>query len=86
MGNDAASVACNTSSVISKPGCLVFPVDVKTYNLDALDNMLDRFSRFASENADFAGSFVMIEQYPTQGVRERKGHGVVPWRENGVLM
>ncbi|KAF2032599.1 FAD-binding domain-containing protein, partial [Setomelanomma holmii] len=81
------SIPCNPSQVIQDPGVLRFPVDVKTYNLDVLAAMVTEFSKFVTKNAEFVGSFVMIEQWPTQAVRAKeRGRSLVPWRDNGLLI
>lgn len=68
-------------------GIVIFPVDTKTYNLDALATMTEKFLTLQHEKAAFGGSWVMIEQYPmraVQAVDNKKA--AVPWRDNVLLI
>ena len=81
------SIPCNPSQVIPSPGITRFPVDVKTYHLDALAAMITEFLDFVTTNPAFAGSFVMIEQWPSQAVRAvERSASAVSWRDNTLLM
>lgn len=77
IGVNNTSIACDPSQVIPNPGYLRFPVNVRTYDLDALIATAAEFSPFLKANPDFSGSTIMIEQWPLQAVRARAGEGGV---------
>lgn len=47
-----------------------YPVDVKAYNISALVATVERFVEITTENTEFSGSFMMLEQYSSHAVRE----------------
>jgi hypothetical protein len=41
----------------------------KTHKVDAMADMVEKFSDLVTTREMFAGSFIMIEQYPSRAVR-----------------
>lgn len=84
---DESGIPCRMSDVVPGAGVLRFPVDVHTYNLDALAEMTKKFIDLIHSREDFAGSFVMVEQYPTRAVRAAdRSKSAIPWRDNVLLI
>jgi hypothetical protein len=81
------SIPYQLSSAIPGTGLLRFPVDTKTYNLDALAAMTAKFSDLVTSHPDFAGSFIVIEQYPSCVVRAMdETKSAIPWRHHNLLV
>lgn len=79
--------ACRVQDLIPGAGILRFPVDVQTYNMDALEEMTEKFANLVTTREEFKLSFVLIEQYPVRAVRAAdRGKSAVPWRDNVLLI
>jgi hypothetical protein len=60
---------------------------MESYNLDAMANMVERFSDLVTTREEFAGSFIMIEQYPCRAVRGvDEKRSAIPWRHHNLLV
>ncbi|KAF2690401.1 hypothetical protein K458DRAFT_289299 [Lentithecium fluviatile CBS 122367] len=70
MQVDADGTVCNTQKMLPGAGVIRFPVDVKTYHLDALVASIEKFIKLTKSVAEFSGSFMMVEQYSTHTVRD----------------
>jgi hypothetical protein len=44
---------------------------MRTYNLDTLIARVNDFAELVTKEAEFAGRFIAIEQYPAREVREK---------------
>ncbi|OAL54416.1 FAD-binding domain-containing protein [Pyrenochaeta sp. DS3sAY3a] len=84
---DDASLICRLSDFLPGAGLARFPVDSKTYNVTALADAVASFVALIQDNAAFAGSVFLIEQYSTRAVRAvDPGKSAVPWRDNVLLV
>lgn len=87
LQDDQNSIPCSLPDIMPGAGVQRSPVDVKTYNIDALVDAVKAFVDITANNEAFAASFMILEQYPTQAVRAVVGgKSAVPWRENPLLM
>lgn len=71
------------------PGAAVmrYPVDVQAYNVSALVATVQRFVEIVTENPEFAGSFMMLEQYSSHAVREANpSSGAYGLRQDKLLL
>lgn len=60
---------------------------MKTYNVEALTSAADKFLEITTTEADFKGSFFMVEQYSVQAVQEiDENTTAVPNRDHALLL
>lgn len=87
-GFDRDSLACRLEQFASGAGMLTVPIDVVTYNLDALVEATALFINFTAKHLDsFALSPLVLEQYATQAVRAADANkSVVPYRQSRIVM
>lgn len=79
--------ACNAAAHLPGTGKVRVPVDIPTYNVDALVAAVDKFVQVRTSNPEFAGSFMVIEQYSTKGVRSiDPAVSVFPSRQDKLLL
>jgi len=85
---DRDSLACRLEQFAPGAGMLTVPIDVVTYNLDALVEATAFFLNFTAEHHDtFALSSLVLEQYATQAVRAADASkSVVPYRQSRIVM
>jgi hypothetical protein len=56
------------------PGCAngvkthSFPISLKQYNITAVRAAYNTFNEYTGQHADLAGSFIVFENYPMQGL------------------
>lgn len=84
---DQDSLACKLAEVMPGAGMLTVPVDIVTYNIDALVEATAVFLKFTAEHEAFASSFMLWEQYATQAVRAADtSKSAIPWRQAKIVM
>ncbi|KAL6710067.1 hypothetical protein ACN47E_009858 [Coniothyrium glycines] len=84
---DKSSITCRVSELMPGTGVQRFPVDTKTYNIEAMVGMLDKYHELIASSPAFGGSLILIEQYSTRAVTEAdKSKTAIPWRENVLLI
>ncbi|PSN62050.1 FAD-binding domain-containing protein [Corynespora cassiicola Philippines] len=84
LGVDRTSAVCNREHGMSD---IRMPVDIPTYNVEVLAQAMERFVQIATEYPELGQSFVMTEQYPTQGVKKvDERDTAVPGRRHDLLI
>lgn len=80
-------LVCNAQDFMPGAGIIRFPVDMRDYNIDALVASVSQFIELTTTVPEFAGSFIMIEQYPSHGVRAvDPSKSAFPNREDRLLL
>ncbi|KAF1964579.1 FAD-binding domain-containing protein [Bimuria novae-zelandiae CBS 107.79] len=70
MQIDDAGFVCRIRDFMPGVGVMRFPADVQAYNLTALVAAVERFVEITMAGPEFAGSFMMLEQYASHAVME----------------
>jgi hypothetical protein len=84
---DKDSVVCHAREFVPGPGIPRFPTDMKEYNIDAVVDAVEKFRELTVSVKELAGSFFMLEQYSTQGLRKRSADSsAVIAREDRLLL
>ncbi|KAF2734945.1 FAD-binding domain-containing protein [Polyplosphaeria fusca] len=68
MQVDQAGMVCNADRFVPGGGILRFPVDMPDLNVEALAEAVDVFREATTSIKELGASFMMIEQYATNGV------------------
>lgn len=68
---DKDSMVCHAREYIPGPGIPRVPVDMIEYNIEAVVDAVEKFRGLTMSVKELAGSFFMLEQYSTQGLRKR---------------
>lgn len=84
---DKDNMVCKLQDAMPGAGIIRFPVNVKRYNIDALAKAVEHFTTVTTTVPEFAGSFMIIEQYSTHEVRRKDpSKSSYPAREDRLLL
>ncbi|KAJ4301634.1 hypothetical protein N0V90_003727 [Kalmusia sp. IMI 367209] len=87
MQIDEKGLVCSLQDFMPGAGVMRFPVDVQAYNLTALALTVQKFVDLTTAGPEFAGSFMMIEQYSSHAVRSADAtKSVYASREDKLLL
>ncbi|KAK9413949.1 putative FAD-binding PCMH-type domain-containing protein [Seiridium unicorne] len=83
VGWDNAAASCQHTGLAN----MRFPVDLESYNVQAMRKIYDLFESATRETPALNGSFFLVEGYPLQGVRAApSGLSAFPFRADNLLV